>query len=113
MVVELCSACEAVETESQNEEYQDTEEYRTVRGYENYEVSNLGNVRETKTGIILETFTRDKSIMPRVRLYKNGESSDVFNYKLVLEAFVDNNPNPDLFVIVDRISGSDLVRVLM
>ena len=29
------------------------EEYKDIEGYDNYEVSNMGNVRNKKTGLIL------------------------------------------------------------
>ena len=34
------------------------EEYRKIKGFENYSVSNLGNVRNDKTNKILKQFNR-------------------------------------------------------
>ena len=36
------------------------EEYRTILGFPNYEVSNLGNIWNTKTGYVLSTKSKDK-----------------------------------------------------
>ena len=41
------------------------EEYKTIEGYENYEISNLGNVRNKKNG----------------RIYKQKKNSGGFRFR--------------------------------
>jgi hypothetical protein len=67
------------------------EEWKNVKGYEEqYEVSNLGNVRR-------KTKNLKPSVSPHgyktLSLSKNGECSSKIVHRLVAEAFLDNNNN--------------------
>lgn len=65
--------------------------WKTIKNYENYEVSNLGNVRNTKFNNRL----LKPSIINgyyRIRLCKDGKYKAYFLHKLVAETFL-SNPN--------------------
>lgn len=77
------------------------EQWKTINGHPNYEVSNLGNVRNIKKGKNLKAIKviteRDKDGNPIYYQYQvvlNGKCKVVA--RLVAEAFVDTNGiNPD------------------
>ena len=68
------------------------EELKSIIGYENYEISNMGYIRNTKT-------KRKMSGCPmrcgyiRVKLSKNGKYKSFLLHRLVAEHFIDNPEN--------------------
>lgn len=76
------------------------EEYRVVFG--KYEVSNLGNVRNSLTGRML-TPLKDKYGYYVVCLYEDGKRYSVKVHRLVAKAFVDNVENKPQ---IDHIDGN-------
>lgn len=66
------------------------EEWRKIEGYSNYMISNLGNVKNTKTGKILTL--RKSHDYYQCCLSNNGKLKYIFNHRLVAMAFI---PNPD------------------
>jgi hypothetical protein len=73
------------------------EEYRTIKGHENYSISNYGNIRNNVTEKILKSGLTTKGYKV-VRL--NGKTMNV--HRLVSEAFI---PNPDNKKCVDHIDN--------
>jgi hypothetical protein len=77
-----------------------TEQWRTVAGFEAYEVSNLGRVRRAlpsdhegmqPVGKIIEGHPIPKGYL-QVHLYKDGKHHARYIHRLVAQAFI---PNPD------------------
>ena len=69
-----------------------TEEiYKPIIGYDNYEVSNLGHIRNIKTGRILRGATSNTGYY-FVSLSQNGKTKSHSVHRLVLETF-DPRPN--------------------
>lgn len=72
------------------------EEWRTVvidgEVWDNYEVSNLGRVRNVKTNKI-KSFSDNGSGYLRVRLSKNGRTKNFYVHRLVAFVFIPND-NP-------------------
>lgn len=68
------------------------EEWRTVKDYNDYEVSNYGRVRtnKRKNQIYLSQHDNGSGYL-QVGLYKDGQKHNKYVHRLVLEAFV---PNP-------------------
>lgn len=71
------------------------EEWKSVVGFENYEVSNLGRVRSkpregTKGGIIQQFIVNN---YPKVKVYKDGVSYFLFTHRVVAMAFIPNVDN--------------------
>lgn len=70
-----------------------TEYWKDINDYEGlYQVSNLGNVRSTKTGRVLKPAKNYKGGYLQVVLYKNGRVKHFLVHRLVAEAFI---PNPN------------------
>ena len=74
-----------------------TEEYRQVRGFLNYEVSNLGNVRNTKKNKIMSIYKRKGYCL--VKLSINGKAKEMKVHRLVALEFI---PNPDNYSCVNH-----------
>lgn len=76
------------------------EEWRKVVGYDNYEVSNFGEVRNQK-GEILKTF-KNNSGYYCLQLYKDRKGKGFLVHRLVASAFIEN---PDSLPTVNHIDG--------
>lgn len=69
------------------------EEYRSIKGYEDYQISNLGNVKSFKRG-------KERVLKPRthpvgylvVNLYKENNKKTFYIHKLVAMAFLNHQP---------------------
>jgi len=81
-----------------------TEEYKAIVDFENYEVSNLGNVKNKKTGKILKLINDGKDYH-RVGLYKDNKKYNKRIHQLIAQAFI---PNPDNEQLIDHIDNSTL-----
>ena len=78
------------------------EEFRIIKDYENYEVSNFGNVRNIKTGRVLKG-VNSKGYL-RVNL-NNGVRKTLRIHRLVGIAFI---PNPKNKECLDHIDNNQL-----
>ena len=75
------------------------EQWKTIQGYE-YEVSNEGRVRNSKTGRILKPGKNNRGYL-NVILYKNGKQKFFYIHRLVAQAFI---PNPENKPTVNHIN---------
>lgn len=68
--------------------------WKTVEGYEQYEVSDSGYIKNIRTG---KTLGRrlDKDGYPSVYLYSNGKGTNKKVHRLVAKAFLNRDPNRD------------------
>ena len=83
------------------------EEYRDIPDFPNYQVSNLGNVKNKKTNKILKARALKKKgdyVCYDVCLYNDSRRLGFHKkiHRLVAEAFI-SNPNPNMFKIIDHI----------
>ena len=76
------------------------ETYKKIEGFENYSVSDFGNVRNDKTGRILKPALHDGYF--RIRLRNDKKAYALFVHRLVLLAF---QPNPRKEDQVDHIDN--------
>jgi hypothetical protein len=76
------------------------EQWRSVNGYVDYQVSNCGRVRRVKNGRIVQGVITDHGYR---RVSIKGKHLRV--HRLVAEAFIDN---PDNKLCVDHINGNKL-----
>ena len=69
-----------------------TEEFKIIVGFENYLVSNYGNVKNKKTNKILK-HSIDRHGYKKVNLYENNNIFTKRIHRLIAEAFVENPLN--------------------
>lgn len=85
------------------------EEYRKVKDYENYEISNFGNIRNCKTNTIKKPSLNEKGYLI-INLYKKNKQKIFKISRLVAFAFI---PNDDITKIeidhIDRIRTNNNV----
>jgi hypothetical protein len=77
------------------------EEYKIIEGFENYSVSNYGNVKNNKTGRILKPIENEKGYY-QLSLCKNGYFKTFKVHRLVALAFI---PNPENKPQIDHIDN--------
>ena len=77
------------------------EEWKIINEYENYEVSNFGNVRNKKTKKILKQ-SIDSCGYLHICLSKNGKNKTFRVHRLVAPAFIDNLENKNEIDHKDR-----------
>lgn len=68
------------------------EMWKTVRGFDRYEVSNLGNVRNSLTGKPMKAWTRGRYGHMSVGLRREGKTHFKYVHVLVMAAFVGDKP---------------------
>jgi hypothetical protein len=79
--------------------------YKTVEGFENYEVSNFGFIRSKKSGKFLKGCP-DKDGYLRINLYKTKiDRRFVFVHRIVALAFIEN---PESKPQVDHIDNNEM-----
>jgi hypothetical protein len=66
--------------------------WKTVKGFENYEVSNLGNVKSLKKNIILKPNKNHNGYL-LVKLYNNKANKTITVHRLVMINFKNNSNN--------------------
>ena len=67
----------------------EVENFVKIEGFENYEVSNLGKVRNIKSGIMLKPWiTKDGYL--RHCLYKHNKRKNLLLHRIIATAFIDN-----------------------
>ena len=65
------------------------ETFVKVVGFENYEVSNLGKVRNIKSGKVLKPHLNHKGYLKH-HLSKNNKLKELFLHRIIATAFIDN-----------------------
>lgn len=80
------------------------EEYKKVKDVDNYEVSNLGNVRNSKTQRILKYSVSGYGYL-KINLNNKDKRISKYIHKLVAETFIDN---PEMKQYVDHINNDKL-----
>lgn len=77
------------------------EEWKPARNFPLYEVSNLGNVRNVKTGLNLALPTSHGYV--RILVCNNGTRKNKMVHRLVMEAFVGEPPQSNS--VIHHING--------
>ena len=67
----------------------EVETFVKVVGFENYEVSNLGKVRNIKSGKVLKPHLNHKGYLKH-HLSKNNKLKELFLHRIIATAFIDN-----------------------
>ena len=82
------------------------EEYRQIKDFENYEISNYGNVRNKKTKRILKSNCVGKGYLA-VQLSKNSTRKSFQIHRLIALEFIPNS-DPENKTQVNHIDGNKL-----
>ena len=86
------------------------EQFRLVDGYDNYQVSSHGRVRNSVTGKILTPNTYRS--YHHVKLYKDGIQKSIDIHRLVAFAFCINPNNYNIIDHVDRNKNNNMFNNL-
>jgi hypothetical protein len=81
----------------------DYEVYAKIDGYENYYISNFGNLINSKTERILKPYNVKGYL--QIALFKNGKDKKYYLHRLIALAFIPNPENKDF---VDHIDNNPL-----
>lgn len=65
-------------------------QWKKIKNYENYSVSNDGLIKNNKKNIILKQYLKEK--YPYVRLYKDGKPKKILTHIIVLDSFIGEKP---------------------
>lgn len=79
--------------------------FRTIQKFPNYQISNLGNIKNKKGQLLVIGRRRTNSGYIQVRLYKDGKYHYRYLHRLIAETFV---PNPNNYRTVNHIDGNKL-----
>ena len=72
--------------------------WKTINGFNNYQISSLGRVRSITTGKVLNG-TADENGYLKVRLYKAGKGYTINIHRLVAKNFI---PNPENYPCINH-----------
>ena len=67
----------------------EVETFVKIEGFEKYEVSNLGKVRNIKSGRVLKTSLNNNGYL-RLFLCKNNKRKHLYLHRIIATAFIDN-----------------------
>ena len=87
------------------------EVFKKIEEYENYEISNMGNVRNIVTGRILKPCKNNMGYLS-VTLYKNNIRKTFLIHRLVGYAFIPNPQNLTEIDHIDRIRTNNSISNL-
>ncbi len=80
-----------------------TETWKPINGYENYEVSDSGNVRNTKTGKVLKNNVLNRGNgYHYVIIYANSKPKHMLIHRAVASAFLENPSDKTEVDHIDR-----------
>lgn len=81
------------------------EEFRELKGFDNYKISNLGRIYSVKRRACLKVKKLGNSGYYQVRLSKNGHYVYKNLHRILAETFI---PNPNNLRTVNHINGNKL-----
>lgn len=84
--------------------------WKTIKDYENYEVSTYGNVRNKRTLKVLKP--RNHLGYARVAFYRGGKQFNYGVHRLVAQAFLDNPEGHPVVRHLDDVRDNNLVSNL-
>ena len=79
----------------------DEELFKPIDGYDNYFVSNFGNVKNSKTNKIMKQSNHNQGYK-LINLCKNGKSKSSKVHRLVGSAFLENPDNKEMIDHIDE-----------
>ena len=86
----------------------EVETFVKIEGFDNYEVSNLGKIRNIKSGRVLKPRLHHSGYL-RYCLYENNKKKDLLLHRILATAFIDNpEGKPCVNHIDENKSNNDL-----
>lgn len=86
----------------------EVETFVEIEGFENYEVSNLGKVRNIKSGRILKPQPHKDGYLTHL-LYENNKQKRLYLHRIIATAFIDNpDEKPQVNHIDENKTNNDL-----
>ena len=89
----------------------DEELFKRIDEYDNYFVSNFGNIKNSKTNKILKPGTHTQGYK-LINLCKNGKSKSFTVHRLVCNAFLENSDNKPMIDHIDENKENNNVKNL-
>ena len=89
--------------------HNDLELFKPIDGYDNYLVSNFGNVKNSKTNKIMSPATHRYGYK-RITLCKNGNCKNFYIHRLVALAFLENIDNKKVIDHIDNNPANNNVK---
>ena len=89
----------------------DEEEFKSIDNYDNYLVSNFGNIKNNKTNRIMKQDTH-KQGYKQIGLTKNGKQKHFYVHRLVGIAFLENPDNKQMIDHIDENKANNNVKNL-
>ena len=89
----------------------DEELFKPIDGFDNYSISNFGNVKNSKTNRILKP-GNDKKGYKLINLSKNGKSKSFTVHRLVGNAFLENPDNKQMIDHIDENKANNNIKNL-
>ena len=89
----------------------DEESFKPIDGYDNYFVSNFGNIKNSKTNKIINQ-NNDQQGYKLVSLKKNGKWKLLTVHRLVAKAFLENPNNEKVIDHIDNNPSNNNVKNL-
>jgi len=89
----------------------DLELFKPIDGYDNYFVSNFGNIKNSKTNKILKQKT-EKNGYKRIGLFINGNRKMFLIHRLVGIAFLENPEKKEMIDHIDENKSNNNVKNL-
>lgn len=85
--------------------------WKTIPGYEKYEVSSLGNIRNKRTQKIKSLITSGNGYI-LVNLYRGNELKQEYVHRVVAKAFIENPNNEKEVNHIDGDKANNIVTNL-
>lgn len=82
------------------------EKWKAIKDYENYEISNLGRVRNSQKRILKQQTNKNHGGFKSIKLYGHGTVKRINIARLVAVAFIDNPYNLKYVVHVNKVDDN-------
>lgn len=77
------------------------EQWTLLEGFDDYEISDHGRIRNVNTGRIIKQQLHPRTGLPMVPIYRNGKQFTRNVHRLVAEAFLDPGPENAVPIHID------------